>query len=108
MDINPEDETSYTTQYLEAFLKYVENEYSAKHRHLPVTKPESVLHDNFLSPTMASRYGQSTYNPYDMSSNDDKYLMPKNVAETTPRRSNRVAQLLTAPRLYLHALPELP
>jgi len=26
MDINPEDETSYTTQYPEAFLKYVENE----------------------------------------------------------------------------------
>ena len=31
MDINPEDETSYTTQYQEAFLKYVENEYCAKH-----------------------------------------------------------------------------
>jgi len=27
MDINPEDETSYTTQYQEAFVKYVENEY---------------------------------------------------------------------------------
>jgi hypothetical protein len=32
MDINPEDETSYTTQYQNAFLKYVENEYCAKHR----------------------------------------------------------------------------
>jgi len=31
MDINPEDETSYTTQYQEACLKYVENEYCAKH-----------------------------------------------------------------------------
>jgi len=31
MDINPEDVTSYTTQYQEAFLKYVENEYCAKH-----------------------------------------------------------------------------
>jgi len=31
MDINPEDETSYTIQYQEAFLKYVENEYSPKH-----------------------------------------------------------------------------
>jgi len=27
MDINPEDETSYTTQYQEAFLKYMEKEY---------------------------------------------------------------------------------
>jgi len=26
MDINPEDKTSYTTQYHKAFLKYVENE----------------------------------------------------------------------------------
>jgi hypothetical protein len=26
MDINPKDETSYPTQYQEAFLKYVENE----------------------------------------------------------------------------------
>jgi len=31
MHINAEDETSYTTPYQEAFLKYVENEYSAKH-----------------------------------------------------------------------------
>ena len=36
MDINPKDETSYTTQYQEAFLKYVENEYCAKHRRVPV------------------------------------------------------------------------
>ena len=27
MNINPEDETSYTTQFQEAFSKYVENEY---------------------------------------------------------------------------------
>jgi len=32
MDINPEDGTSYTTQYQEAILKYVENEYCAKHQ----------------------------------------------------------------------------
>jgi hypothetical protein len=32
MDINSEDETSYTIQYQEAFLKYVENEYCAKPR----------------------------------------------------------------------------
>jgi len=31
MEINPEDETSYTTQYQEAILKYVENEYCTKH-----------------------------------------------------------------------------
>jgi len=31
MDINPEDEKSYTTQYQEAFLMNVENEYCPKH-----------------------------------------------------------------------------
>jgi len=31
LDINLEDETSYTTQYQEAFLKDMENEYCAKH-----------------------------------------------------------------------------
>ena len=31
LHINPQDKTFYTTQYQEAFLKYVENEYCAKH-----------------------------------------------------------------------------
>jgi len=31
MDINPEDVTSSTTQYQEAIVRYVENEYCAKH-----------------------------------------------------------------------------
>jgi len=31
MDIDPEDETSYPTQYQEAFLKYVENKYCPNH-----------------------------------------------------------------------------
>jgi hypothetical protein len=35
MNINPEDKTSYTTQYQQAFLKYVENKYCAKHRRVP-------------------------------------------------------------------------
>jgi len=56
-DINPEDETSYTTQYQEVFLKYVENEYCAKHRRLLVTKPKSVPCDSFFYPAMDSRSG---------------------------------------------------
>jgi hypothetical protein len=31
IDINPEDETSYTTQYPVADLKYVQSKYCAKH-----------------------------------------------------------------------------
>jgi len=54
MDINPEDETSYTTQYQEAFLKYVENEYCAKHRHAAVNKLETVPSSSLVPSTIAS------------------------------------------------------
>jgi hypothetical protein len=36
MDINADDEASYTTQYQEAFLQYVENEYCAKYQPLSI------------------------------------------------------------------------
>jgi len=108
MDINSEDETSYTTQYHEAFLEYVENEYCAKHRRLRVTKLENTPNNNFSSFAIASRSGHSSYDPYDLSSDDDEYLMPTNVAETTPGRSVHAARFLTAARLYLNSSPELP
>jgi hypothetical protein len=108
MDINPEDETSHTPQYQEAFLKYVENEYCTKHRRLPVNKSDNTLNNNLCSFEMSSRSGQSSYDPYDLSSDDDEYLMPTNVAETTPGRSDRAARLLTAARLYLNSPTELP
>ena len=72
MDINPEDETSYTTQYQEAFLKYVENEYCAKHRRVPVNKLETVQNSNFVHSATASGSYQSSFDPYDLSSDDEK------------------------------------
>jgi len=107
MDINPDDKALYTTQYQEAFLKYVQNKYCAKHRRLSVNKPERVASNNPFS-TMASGSGRSSYDPYDLSSDDDEYLTPENVAEMTPRRSDRAAHLLTATRLYLNSPPEAP
>jgi len=107
MDINPEDETSYTTQYQKSFLKYVENEYCVKHQRLPVTKPESVPRYNLFSPIMASRSVKSSSDPYDLSSDDEEYWMPKNLAETMPGRSDHSARLLTAGRLDSIAPPEL-
>jgi len=86
----------------------VENEYCAKHRRLPVIKSDNTLNNNLSSFEMASRSGQSSYDPYDLSSDDDEYLMPTNVAKTTPGRSDRAARLLTAARLYLNSPPELP
>ena len=83
MDINPENETSYTTQYQEAFLKYVETEYSAEHQRLPITTPESVPHNNLFSPATVSRSGQSCYDPSDFFSDAEQFLMSENVAGTT-------------------------
>jgi len=108
MDINPEDETSYTTHYQEAFLKYVENENCAKYRHVPVNKLESVPSNNLLPSATASGSCQSSFDPYDLSSDDEEYLTPNNVAETTPGRSDCAARLLTAARLYLNSPPEAP
>jgi hypothetical protein len=70
MYINHEEETSYTTRYQESFLQYVENQYCAKHWQVPVIKPERVLSSNLIPSPMASWSDQSSFDPYDMSSND--------------------------------------
>jgi hypothetical protein len=57
---------------------------------------------------MASRSGQCLYDPYDLYSNDNEYLMANNVAETTPGQSDCSAHLMTATWLYLNLPPELP
>jgi hypothetical protein len=108
MDINPEDKTSYTTQYQEAFLKYVENEYCAKHGRVPVNKLETVPSSNLVPSATASGSYQSSIDPYDVSSDDEEYLTPNNVAETTPGRSDRAAPLWTAARLYFNSPSEAP
>jgi len=108
MDINPQDEISYTTQYQESFLKYVQNEYCAKHRRVPVNKLETVPSSNLVPSATASGSYQSSFDPYDLSSDDEEYLTPKNVAETTPGRSDRAARLLTAAGLSVNSPPEAP
>jgi hypothetical protein len=72
MDINPEDETSYTTQYQEAFLKYMENKYCAKHRRVLVNKLEMVPCSNLVPSATASGSYQSSFDPYDLSSDDEE------------------------------------
>jgi len=85
MNINPEDEISYTTQYQESFLKYVENEYCARHGYLPVSKPKRVHRNDLFPMATASGSGQSHIDPYKISSNEEEYAMTKNVPEMTPR-----------------------
>jgi hypothetical protein len=108
IDINPEDRASYTTQYQAAFLKYVKNEFCTKHRHVPVNKLKTVPSSNLVTSATASGSYQSSLDPYDLSSNNEKSLTPNNVAETTPGWSYRAARLLTAARLYLNSPPEAP
>jgi hypothetical protein len=84
MDINPEDKTSYTTHYHEAFRKYMENEYRGKHRGFAVNKLESVPCSNLTpSPTASGSY-RSSCDSYDLSSDDEEHLTHNNVAETSP------------------------
>jgi len=45
--------------------------------------------------------------PYDLSSDNDEYITPTDVAETTPGQTDRAARSSTAARLYLHSPPEL-
>jgi len=108
MDINPEDETSYTAQYQEAILKNLANDRSATHRRIPVIQPENVPPSNIFLTPMASGFGHSSFDPYDLSSDDKEYLTPERVAEKTPRRSDCTACLLTAASMYLNSPPESP
>jgi len=75
---------------------------------MPLNKLESILSSNLVPSATVSGSCQSSFDPYDLSSNDEEYLPPNNVAETTPGQSDHAARLLTAARLYLHSLPEAP
>jgi len=108
MDIDPEDETSYTSQYQEAVLKYVGNEYCTKHQRVPDNKLEMVPSSNLVPSAMASVSYQSSFDAYDVSSDSEEYLTPNIAAGTTPRRSDRAARLLKAASLYLNSAPEAP
>jgi len=92
MHTNPEEKTSCTTQYQQAFLDYGENKYCAKHRQLSIIKPENILSSDLFRSAKASGSGQSSFDQYDLSSNNEECLMPNNLAETTPGHSNHAAR----------------
>jgi len=85
MDINSEDETFYSTKYQETILKYAENEYCTKHQFVPINKLQNLPSSNPISSAMASGSCQSSFDAHDLSRDDQEYLMPNNVAVTTPR-----------------------
>jgi hypothetical protein len=50
---------------------------------VPVNEPENIISNNLVPFATASGSGLSSLDPYDLSSDDDEYLMPHNVAELT-------------------------
>jgi len=93
MDIYPEDNTSYTTQYQDALLKYVVYENCEKHRLLSFITLETVPSNYLSSSAITSGADQCSCDPYDSSSKDEEYLSLKHMAETTPECIGRAAYL---------------
>jgi len=108
MDINPDDKTSYTTQHKQASLMCEETVYGAKLRRVSVNMHERVPSSTLIPSAMASGSCESSFDPYDLSINDEGYLTPNNVAETTPGQSDHAALLSTAAWLHLYSPPEAP
>jgi len=106
MDINHQDKTSYTTQYQKGFLKYVENEYFCRHWWMLVIYPYNVSGSNLFLSAKASGFGESSFNPCEVSKDDEEWLTRESLAETTPRQRDSTAHLLTAARLYLNSPPD--
>jgi len=75
---------------------------------VPVDKHERLPSSNLIPSAMASGSCQSSFDPYDLSSDDEEYLMTNNVAETTPGQSDCAAHLSTATLLYSKSPPEAP
>jgi len=71
MDINPGDEAFYNTQYPQAFLQNVEDEFCAKQWHVMVNKHESLPTNNLIPSAMALGSCQSSFDPYDLCSDDE-------------------------------------
>jgi len=105
-NIHCEDETSYTTQYQVAILKYVDIEHIAKHSRVQVMKSENVLRNNLFPSLTAPGSGQTSLDLYDLSRYNKEYLSHNNVAVTTPGQNDCAACLVSATRLYLYSPPE--
>jgi hypothetical protein len=74
---------------------------------MSVNTPDLVASYNPFC-TMASGSGSSWFDQYDLTSNDDKYLTPNNVAEMTPECSHLAAPLCPAAMHFFNSPPEVP
>jgi hypothetical protein len=67
---------------------------------MSVVKPKNIWGSNIVPSAKAFRFGLSSFNQYDLSSDDEEYLTPNWIVETTPGHSDRVTCLLTTSKLY--------
>jgi hypothetical protein len=75
---------------------------------LAVNKHGSLLRSNLIPFGTVLASWQRVFDSYDLSRDDEEYLIPTNVAETTPGQINCAACLLTAASVYLNSPPEVP
>jgi len=75
---------------------------------MAVSKPGTDQQSNFFPSAIIAGFGQSFFDPYDLSTNDDEYLTPTWVAEPTQGRSDHAVCFLAAARLYFTSPPEVP
>ena len=73
---------------------------------MSVIKTENVPGSNLFPSAMASWFGKSSFDPYNLSSDDEEYLSPEYMDEMTTEGSNCSERLLTAGRVHLNSLPE--
>jgi len=64
LDINPDQEASYSTQTLQVFEKHIENEWFAKQRRLVIIKSKCLPRNNLFSSIMGAGCGQSSNDPW--------------------------------------------
>jgi hypothetical protein len=98
VDWNSED--SFTQQYRNAFLDYIDSTYCSNLNTAAVNKKENVNHDPFGPPVASTASGPgSLSDPLDLSSDDEMYYASQ--PAQTPGRLSHALRLSTAARRYL-------
>jgi hypothetical protein len=75
---------------------------------MSITNPDHDQPSTFFPTGNASGLGQSSFDPYELSSNDDEYLTPKCMTGMPSGRTGHAAHLLTVARLNLNRPPASP
>jgi len=86
----------------------MENEYCAKRGRMAAITLNNIPPGNIFPSAKDVWFGQSLFDPFVWYSDDDEYLPPKSMAESTPKWCDCAAPLLRATRLYFNAPPEAP